>query len=188
MCRTPNYPMRRLAGKEWTDDRDNPADHRGGGRYSRPIGCPCCPRPSLSAGSAQASSPVTAAPRVWLKPSARMTTSSSRRRSRSFCWASPKPSQCGRWLSKILGVLPVAARFASAYGPNRSHSTSGALQFAGGLSVMLPGNLDRDPARAGRGEIAAYRLERRSGQVFRDRWREHRWTPCCPWPKRSAPG
>jgi uncharacterized protein len=38
----------------------------------------------------------------------------------------------------ILGVLLIAARLSSAYGLNRSLGASGARQFAGGLSVVLP--------------------------------------------------
>jgi uncharacterized protein len=38
----------------------------------------------------------------------------------------------------ILGILLVAARLASAYGLNRSLGASGARQFAGGLSIVLP--------------------------------------------------
>jgi uncharacterized membrane protein YecN with MAPEG domain len=39
---------------------------------------------------------------------------------------------------EILGLLLVAARFSSAYGLNRSLGVSGARQFGGGMSVVLP--------------------------------------------------
>jgi uncharacterized protein len=39
---------------------------------------------------------------------------------------------------EILGALLVAARLSSAYGLNRSLGASGARQFGGGMSVVLP--------------------------------------------------
>jgi uncharacterized membrane protein YecN with MAPEG domain len=38
----------------------------------------------------------------------------------------------------ILGILLVASRLACAYGLNRSLGESGARQFSGGASVVLP--------------------------------------------------